>query len=669
MEKTLIHNFNLNTLIIDKEIKELFDKEINLLLTPMEVEENAVVGAIWDASGGPNMCPLCSHLNGQIFPVESGEFTRLEPPLHQNCYDRDTEVYMKDGWRLFKDVVKNDEILTLNPTTKNLEWGRIKETVAYKEDRILYLRNKQHSFDMAISKTHPFFGYKRIDRGKRGRVPEPIFYDNINQLNSEFMFYTSSKWIGENKKGININGIEFKTEDYCKLMGYYLSEGSTIRRKTGRYQINIAQEKYLLEMWDDLNGLPLKKIWLGKKAIDISDNRLGKYLINFGKSNDRFVPDEIKKLSPKYIRLFLDAFIMGDGFISKNSSWKNGNFNDSRSYFTCSKKLADGLGELIIKTGKTISYTLKLTAGTEHQFKNGKYVINYNVWIINELTSQYKFFKNIEIKEREYNDFVYDVEVDKNHTILIRRNGKVIWGSNCQCILRYVTGRQRGIAERLTEYQPVDKDLLAKWSSKIFTKAEIREMAKQADSVLIDFHKNLSQAEKEALDTYSGRAYKDMRLYMKGGAPERKALLKEWGDEWYDKIKKDSDTILNLFRKYHDGQAKVAIHRSLGDLDETFYNRMKAYKSGDAISIDKSMTSWTTDSKITDDFIGGTHRVKFSLRGGRKTTKELDVWRYSSQAHEKEVLVNTTNFKIVEVKEVIDKEAGTNTLNVILGEI
>jgi len=323
VEKELIHNFNLNTLIIDEEIKELFDKEINLFLTPLEVEENAVVGAIWDTAGDTRVCPLCESLSGQIFPVESGEFARLEPPLHNSC----------------------------------------------------------------------------------------------------------------------------------------------------------------------------------------------------------------------------------------------------------------------------------------------------------------------------------------------------------RCMLRYVTGRQRGIDERLKEYRPIDPDLLKKWSSKIYTDVEIREMAKQADSVLIDFHKNLSQAEKEALDTYSGRAYKDMRLYMKGGAPERKALLKEWGDEWYDKIKKDSDTILNLFRKYHDGQAKVAIHRSLGDLDEAFYNRMKAYKSGDAISIDKSMTSWTTDSKITDDFIGGTHRVKFSLRGGRKTTKELDVWRYSSQAHEKEVLVNTTNFKIVEVKEVIDKEAGTNTLNVILGEI
>ncbi len=85
MEKTLIHNFNVNTLILDKEVKELFDKEINLFLTPLEVSENAVVSMVWDASGGPNMCPLCSHLNGQIFPVESGEFTRLEPPLHQNC--------------------------------------------------------------------------------------------------------------------------------------------------------------------------------------------------------------------------------------------------------------------------------------------------------------------------------------------------------------------------------------------------------------------------------------------------------------------------------------------------------------------------------------------------------------------------------------------------------
>ncbi|GAH64364.1 unnamed protein product, partial [marine sediment metagenome] len=81
----LIHKFNVNTLIIDEEIKELFDKEINLFLTPMEVEENAVVGAIWDTAGDTRVCPLCESLSDQIFPVESGEFARLEPPIHNSC--------------------------------------------------------------------------------------------------------------------------------------------------------------------------------------------------------------------------------------------------------------------------------------------------------------------------------------------------------------------------------------------------------------------------------------------------------------------------------------------------------------------------------------------------------------------------------------------------------
>ena len=81
-----IHKFNQVTLAIDKELEELFEKEINLFLTPGEINENTVVGAIWDASLGPNMCPLCSSLHGQFFPVESMEFGRLEPGgVHPGC--------------------------------------------------------------------------------------------------------------------------------------------------------------------------------------------------------------------------------------------------------------------------------------------------------------------------------------------------------------------------------------------------------------------------------------------------------------------------------------------------------------------------------------------------------------------------------------------------------
>ena len=80
-----IHKFNQITLAIDKELEELFEKEINLFLTPTEISENAVVSMIWDTAGDDRVCPLCSSLSGQIFPVESAEFGRLEPPIHSGC--------------------------------------------------------------------------------------------------------------------------------------------------------------------------------------------------------------------------------------------------------------------------------------------------------------------------------------------------------------------------------------------------------------------------------------------------------------------------------------------------------------------------------------------------------------------------------------------------------
>lgn len=49
---------------------------------------------------------------------------------------------------------------------------------------------------------------------------------------------------------------------------------------------------------------------------------------------------------------------------------------------------------------------------------------------------------------------------------------------NCRCILSYITARERGVEARIREYRPVDPKLLEKWSSKVYTDAEIREMVK-----------------------------------------------------------------------------------------------------------------------------------------------------------------------------------------------
>lgn len=419
-------------------------------------QSRVVRGKGWLTAMDERACPWCEDMNGKEMGLgqsffklgdsltvdeQTFNFTYEDidyPPLHPQCYAKDTEIYTKDGWTSIQDVCIGDKVLTLVPETKDLEWAAVINTVCSQAEEIFHMTNAQKSFSLKVTRDHPFFGYKRVDRGNNGRIPEPFLAQGIRGLgrvNSEFRFYTSSEWVGADTDTVNINGIEFKTNQFCKFMGYYLAEGSTGQRKTGRYQISIAQSTHLMEMWDDLRCLPVNKVWLGKDKIYISDNRLGSYLAQFGKCYEKYIPEAIKELSSGRIRTFLDAFLLGDGCIKKSKKWKGGNFEDTKSYATASKRMAGDLGELIIKTGKSVSYSLMALKGKEQKFGTRTYTINHDVWRVNDLTSQYKMFTNIGIERKPYKDSVYDIEVGRNHTILVRTEGKVVWGSNCRCTL------------------------------------------------------------------------------------------------------------------------------------------------------------------------------------------------------------------------------------------
>lgn len=62
---------------------------------------------------------MCDELQGK-YP-KTFKFTGWHP----NCYDEKTEVLTKRGWLLFKNVNKDDRILSLNPETKETEWVEI----------------------------------------------------------------------------------------------------------------------------------------------------------------------------------------------------------------------------------------------------------------------------------------------------------------------------------------------------------------------------------------------------------------------------------------------------------------------------------------------------------------------------------------------------------------
>ena len=462
---------------IEKRIRDMFDwmnKNRSRMIARTEVNRAANFGAeesyiqsgvveakIWWTARNERTCPFCNELHGHDMALGANYYDKgtvltaidsygkkhtmrlnyeeiKRPPLHPNCYSDDTEIYTKYGWQYIKDVKQDEYVLSLNPLNKDLDWCKVIHTISRHADKMYHITNKQKSFDMLVTKDHPFFVYKRVDHATNGRHMEPKWIDDIDNLNSESQFYLSSRWFRLSPQVININGVDFNTQQFCKFMGYYLSEGSVVRRKRKKekydwYEIVISQSHYLQEMWDDLQGLPVRKMYLGKDKIFIKDEGLGDYLNQFGKSYEKSVPDVIKELSPYDIQIFLNAFRMGDGSIKKSKAWKDGNFEDSITYTTSSKRLADDLGELIIKTGKSVRYRLNDTKGKEAKFRNGTYFINHDTWTVSELTSQYRLFNKMQIKEIDYNKEVYDLEVEKHHTILTRRNGRVVWGSNCRC--------------------------------------------------------------------------------------------------------------------------------------------------------------------------------------------------------------------------------------------
>ncbi len=414
------------------------------------LQSGVVEGKEWLVAADERTCEICMDMDGRKALIGSSfeindikenyglnfdytDNSMPHPPLHPNCYDKETEVYTNKGWKYFKDLNGSEKILSLHPNTFNLEWLPFIKYIKYKYNGYM-INYKSQNLDLLVTPEHNIVYYKKKDIYDKNQKLSLMRADEFN--GNKGRLYRNSKWIGSNNDTININGQNIKTEIFCKFMGIYLSEGC-IYIKQGAlskyYQITIAQkdDDRLSYIYNEIKDMPFK-LTKNKGHITSSNKAWGEYLQQFGKSRDKYIPDVIKDLSPKYIEIFLDMYNYGDGSKPKDK-YKYGHLlKGQRCFYTSSKKMADDLGELILKINKHPSFYLDKQNGIKH-FKNGDYYINVNMWLIKECKSPYALIYNI--KKIKYNDYVYDIELPKNHTLYTRRNGKVVWGSNCRCTI------------------------------------------------------------------------------------------------------------------------------------------------------------------------------------------------------------------------------------------
>lgn len=374
---------------------------------------------------------ICDELQGE-YP-KSFKFTGWHP----QCYSSDTDVLTNSGWKRFKDVKDSDLIFSLNPKNKQPEWVPIVRKYQYHKKGDL-IRFHNRGLDLLVTTDHKMIYLNKTD----GRL-----MDNKNAsafVKTQGGLYRSSEYQYEDVNGIDLSpGYDLDTDAFIEFMAYYLSEGSLSWTREKQGQLKIAQKKSVHEVSYSeiercLSKLPFVHTPV-KDGFYIRNKSLYQYLKQFGKSVNKHVPLFIKNASPRQIRLFLDAYSICDGhsrqrrdrpFIGNRGTLFTPKSTE-RIFFTSSPQMAADIGELLVKIGKRPSYKLDKIKGVPQKHRNGIYEGNVDVWRISECHSKTStvFEKSIV----SYDDMVYDIELERNHILYVRRNGKCVWGSNCRC--------------------------------------------------------------------------------------------------------------------------------------------------------------------------------------------------------------------------------------------
>ena len=440
-------------------------------------------------------CGTCGDMDGKHYPMSEFQIGVTAPPFHPNCYDRETEILTNNGWKLFEELNAEDMVYTINAETMIPEWQKPINYITYQyTGNMLHFKNERT--DVMVTPNHMML-VQNMDTSVKDKRFKLRRADTIGSKSKNRMT-GGCKWAGEIKEKEFLGDKKVDIETYLKFMAYWLSDGSCTKRGNNSYTIKIAQCN---NQWmaDSLKTLPFS-MHIYDESIEIYDNSLGKYLEKFGKCTDKYIPENIKALSPELIKVFLIAYSKADGYVKEGKRWKGYQFDGSISFFTTSNQLAADLGELIMKAGGRPSYRLNHSKGKEIEFRNGKYIINNDCWIVNWNTQIYSWICNMEVEQIRYNDYVYCVEVKKYNTLLTRRNGKVIWCGNCRgCTCPYfddefTIGEERAArgADGKTYYVPANityeqwKKAFVDGDTKGFKKSTKTEIAKEQKDYTYD---------------------------------------------------------------------------------------------------------------------------------------------------------------------------------------
>ncbi len=374
--------------------------------------------------------------------------------FHGRCYDEQTEVLTESGWKFFKNLIKEDKVLTLNLNNNSIEYQNLVGIYSYDYDDEL-IHFKSSSIDLLVTPNHNMLVEFKGN----------ISLIEANKVRTHMKIPRSGNWMGIEKQKFILPAIQIERSSrngnvtfqeirereillnlWVKFFGIWLAEGWTSSITKECYNTGIAQKDSIIcnKIENLLNEMDFKYSKREKKRncyeyIIQEGKQLWSYLNQFGGSHTKFIPEEIKNLPPDYLKLLLEWMCYGDGTIDKSNR---------NIYFTCSKKLADDVQEIFLKIGSNARIYSRKRKTTFSKSECIFYEVRER-----KRSHHLLWTKKGAIKKENYCGKVYCCEVP-NHVIYVRRNGYPAWCGNSYGSLS-LTDSKKVHKERFEPFLPV----------------------------------------------------------------------------------------------------------------------------------------------------------------------------------------------------------------------
>ena len=373
----------------------------------------------WDSDHEGEVVAVHKTDKGYQVHVRTAEPMQVADKL---CFDEQTEVLTRAGWKPVAQVTLCDEVCCL--VNGEIVYQTPSEVHGYTTGGRMY-RVETQQIDLFVTANHRMY----VQQSTRNHGKPFRLVPASEVAGKRVRYKKDGNWKGSSAAAYGSGVLGLSGRWYLALLGMFLSEGCCVNSpKSGTYGIDIAQVKPQgrQELFAALDIMGLRYTKTPDRARIHSKAALAHFQV-FGKAKDKFIPNEVFEYPKEDLEVLFRWLMWGDGHISEGQPV---------CYTTTSRRLADDVQRLCLHIGKAAN----IKVDPAHEFvQNGRTYLaseRYNVRIINSKLTPEVNHHHVGKQRAQHEEFVEDYRgpvycvTVPGHVLYVRRNGKPCWSGN-----------------------------------------------------------------------------------------------------------------------------------------------------------------------------------------------------------------------------------------------